>query len=84
MSSPENVTFTDEIPSVTAEVVKLKSQDVRIIILVSHSGYEVDLEMAKQIPDLDVIVGAHSHTFLYTGKCSTKMIFFYSIFNYWK
>ena len=68
MSSPEKVKFSDEIPSVTAEATKLKSQGVQIIILLSHSGYEVDLEMAKQIPDLDIIVGAHSHTFLYTGK----------------
>jgi 2',3'-cyclic-nucleotide 2'-phosphodiesterase (5'-nucleotidase family) len=68
MSSPEKVKFSDEIPSVTAEATKLKSQGVQIIILLSHSGYEVDLEMAKKIPDLDIIVGAHSHTFLYTGK----------------
>ncbi|XP_059478931.1 apyrase-like [Neocloeon triangulifer] len=66
-SSPENVQFLDEIPAVTAEVERLKAQGVKIIILLSHSGYTYDLEMARQIPDLDIIVGSHSHTFLYTG-----------------
>jgi 2',3'-cyclic-nucleotide 2'-phosphodiesterase (5'-nucleotidase family) len=67
MSSPENVQFFDEIPAVTAEAARLKALGVNILILLSHSGYDVDLRMAEQIPDLDIIVGAHSHTFLYTG-----------------
>lgn len=67
MSSPEKVIFSDEIPSVSAEAAKLKGEGVKILILISHSGYDVDLEIAKQIPDLDIIVGSHSHTFLYTG-----------------
>lgn len=67
MSSPGNVQFFEEIPSVAAEAAKLKSEGVQIIILLSHSGYGLDLVMAQQIPDLDIIVGAHSHTFLYTG-----------------
>jgi 2',3'-cyclic-nucleotide 2'-phosphodiesterase (5'-nucleotidase family) len=69
MSSPENIQFSDEIPSVRAEAAKLKSQGVQIIILLSHSGYGVDLVIADQIPDLDIIVGSHSHSFLYTGNC---------------
>jgi len=67
MSSPENIIFSEEIPSVRAEAVKLKSQGVQIIILLSHSGYGVDLVIAEQVPDLDIIVGSHSHSFLYTG-----------------
>lgn len=33
-----------------------------------HSGYEKDQEIAKECPLVDVVVGAHSHTFLYSGK----------------
>ena len=33
----------------------------------SHSGYVKDLEVARSVPQLDVIVGGHSHSLLYTG-----------------
>ncbi|XP_059478918.1 apyrase-like isoform X2 [Neocloeon triangulifer] len=71
LSSPENLIFNDEIESVSAEVKKLKADGVKIIILLSHSGYDVDLIIAEQIPELDVIVGGHSHTFLYSGTPPT-------------
>ncbi len=35
-----------------------------IIVLLSHSGYEADLALAKKLPGVDVIVGSHSHTLL--------------------
>lgn len=43
------------------EVAKLKSEGVDKIILVTHTGLELDRELAKN-PDVDVIVGGHSHT----------------------
>lgn len=33
-------------------------------ILLSHQGYKHDLETAKQLEDLDLILGGHSHTLL--------------------
>jgi len=44
-----------------------KAENVNILIALGHSGYEKDLEMAEKIEDLDLVVGGHSHTFLYTG-----------------
>jgi 5'-nucleotidase/UDP-sugar diphosphatase len=43
------------------EIAKLKSEGVDKIILVTHIGVEGDRELAKN-PDVDVIVGGHSHT----------------------
>ncbi|WP_244492635.1 bifunctional UDP-sugar hydrolase/5'-nucleotidase [Aureimonas sp. AU22] len=34
------------------------------IILLSHSGYEIDKRLAAEVPNIDVIVGGHSHTLL--------------------
>ena len=39
-----------------------------ILIALGHSGYEMDIELAENIPELDVVVGGHSHTFLYTDS----------------
>jgi 2',3'-cyclic-nucleotide 2'-phosphodiesterase (5'-nucleotidase family) len=47
----------------------LKDEGVEILIALGHSGYELDMKMAKEIEEIDVVVGGHSHTFLWTGKC---------------
>lgn len=60
--------FLDEVETVNAEASRLKSQGVDIIIVLSHCGLNVDRIMAAKCPLIDVIVGGHSHTFLYTGK----------------
>lgn len=58
----------DESESVREEAAKLKNQGVDIIIVLSHCGIDVDYNIAKTAgPDVDVIVGGHSHTFMFTG-----------------
>ena len=37
-----------------------------IFILLSHLGYEEDLEVAERFPDFDAILGGHSHTLIET------------------
>ena len=38
--------------------------DVDLVVLLSHSGADRDIETAKNISGIDVIVGGHSHTFM--------------------
>ncbi|EEB11343.1 conserved hypothetical protein [Pediculus humanus corporis] len=59
--------FIDEIEALTKEATRLHNEGIKIIIAVGHSGYDVDMEIAAKVPYLDVIVGGHSHTFLYSG-----------------
>lgn len=66
ISEPEKLIFNSVLESVTAEVQKLKQAGVKIIIALGHAGYSVDLEVAK-IQDVDIVVGGHTDTFLYTG-----------------
>lgn len=47
----------------------MKEQGVDIIIALTHCGLGVDYRIAKETaPFVDVIVGGHSHTFMYTVK----------------
>ncbi|XP_033148927.1 protein 5NUC-like isoform X2 [Drosophila busckii] len=62
------VAYWPEIPAINMEAKKLRSAGVDIIIALGHSGYEVDMKIAKNCPDVDVVIGGHSHTFLYTGN----------------
>ncbi|XP_015191733.1 PREDICTED: apyrase-like [Polistes dominula] len=68
ISRTEKLRFLDEVDSVNEEAQKLKNQGVDIIIALTHCGLNIDRIMAANCPLLDVIVGGHSHTFLYSGK----------------
>ena len=47
----------------------MKDQGVDIIIVLSHCGLDVDYQIARETASLiDVIVGGHTHTFMYTVK----------------
>ncbi|ALC48817.1 CG42249, partial [Drosophila busckii] len=60
--------FRNESESIREEAAVLKAKGANIIIVISHCGYDVDKLIAQNAGDaIDVIVGAHSHTFLYTG-----------------
>ncbi len=64
-SSPgKDVVFQDEIESLKADVAALQDEGVNIIIALNHVGLAKDLEIAAQVPGLDLVVGGHSHTLL--------------------
>jgi 2',3'-cyclic-nucleotide 2'-phosphodiesterase (5'-nucleotidase family) len=69
ISSPgEGVVFENYIEEAQKSVDALKAQGVNKIIALSHIGYDDslawdnDLELAKQVEGIDVIVGGHTHT----------------------
>ncbi|CAN7943478.1 unnamed protein product, partial [Ixodes hexagonus] len=45
----------------------LTERNVTIIVAITHCGYPRDLEIIEQVPELDLIVGGHTNTFLYHG-----------------
>ena len=53
--------------SIDAETKRLKAAGVDILIALGHSGYEMDQAIAAGVPDIDLVVGGHSHSFLYSG-----------------
>jgi 5'-nucleotidase len=65
LASPgDNITFTDPSDAVQGEVDKLTDMGVNKIIVMSHSGYAVDQEVAANTTGVDFIVGGHSNTLL--------------------
>ncbi|XP_074040386.1 protein 5NUC isoform X2 [Leptinotarsa decemlineata] len=67
ISSPEKTIFLDEIESVKNESERLDSLGIKIIIVLGHSGYLKDQEIAEQVPLVDVVIGGHTNTFLWNG-----------------
>jgi 5'-nucleotidase / UDP-sugar diphosphatase len=58
------IAFQDPAGPVQKAVDELTRQGVDKIILVSHLGYQADLDLAARTAGIDVIVGGHSHTLL--------------------
>lgn len=78
-----NVEILPEIPAISAEAKRLKNQGVNILIALGHSGFEMDIKIAENVEDIDLVVGGHTNTFLYTGEypyCDdNKLIIIYFI-----
>ncbi|XP_077516404.1 snake venom 5'-nucleotidase-like [Amblyomma americanum] len=67
LSMPGLVEFDDDLESIKKEALKLDEEGVKIIIAITHSGYPRDLEIVEQVPQIDLLVGGHTNTFLYHG-----------------
>lgn len=64
-SSPgEGVVFQDEIEALKADVAALEAEGVEMIIALNHVGLRKDLDIAANVPGIDVVIGGHSHTLM--------------------
>ncbi|KAM3594138.1 uncharacterized protein V6R79_002968 [Siganus canaliculatus] len=69
LSAPgQHLKFEDEVKALQIEVDKLRTLGINKIIALGHSGFDVDREIAKRVRGIDVVIGGHTNTFLYTGK----------------
>ncbi|XP_075718221.1 5'-nucleotidase [Rhinoderma darwinii] len=59
--------FEDEISVLQLEVSKVLTLGVNKVIALGHSGFETDKLIAQKVRGVDVVVGGHTNTFLYTG-----------------
>ncbi|KAK7108612.1 snake venom 5'-nucleotidase-like [Littorina saxatilis] len=66
ISYPQPLTFRSVRRSVERLTETLQANATDIIIAVGHAGFTVDKQVAN-IPGVNVVIGGHSNTFLYTG-----------------
>lgn len=65
ISSPgPNVKILDLVRSCQAHIDAFRGAGINKIVLVTHVGYREEVELAKALSGVDVIVGGHSHTLL--------------------
>ena len=57
-------TFEDRAQALRKVVGALEKEDVRHIVALTHVGYKADIALAKAVPEIDVIVGGHTHSVL--------------------
>lgn len=66
----DTVSFNDEIECLRTEADRLVAVGVKMIIALGHSGFEVDKKIARALPQVDIVVGGHSNTFLFTENAT--------------
>jgi len=62
-SSPANVAdldFAEAAQTMRAQIARLPA-NVKLIIAVTHLGQPADVKLARDVPQIDVIIGGHSH-----------------------
>ncbi|XP_058791716.1 protein 5NUC-like [Phymastichus coffea] len=65
LSQPGRVRFLDEVAAVRAEARRLEERGCHIVIALGHSGYETDQRIAREVEQVDLVIGGHTNTFLY-------------------
>lgn len=69
IANTDQLKFLNEITAIRDESTKLRTKGVNIIIVLSHCGLARDREIALEAGEfVDVIVGGHSHSFLFTSE----------------
>lgn len=53
--------FADAVDTARHTVTWLHQQGIRHIVLLSHLGYERDIDLAQQVDGIGLIIGAHTH-----------------------
>ncbi|KAH6942075.1 hypothetical protein HPB50_000337 [Hyalomma asiaticum] len=68
IAKPGRIQILPEVGSINREIERLKRQNINTFFLISHVGFDVDQKIAAACPDLDLIIGGHTNTFLYKGQ----------------
>ncbi len=67
----DSVQLKPLIQSLKTEIDNMEKQGIHFIILLSHLGLDKDIEVAHLLPEIDIIIGGHSHELLsntYSGR----------------
>ncbi|XP_037602261.1 snake venom 5'-nucleotidase-like [Sebastes umbrosus] len=70
----QHLTFEDEVEALQIQVDKLETLGYNKIIALGHSGFDVDKDIAKRVRGVDVVIGGHTNTFLYTGTAPSTEV----------
>ena len=62
-SSVAGIHFLDAAKTVRAHLAEMRSK-ADLVVAVTHIGLDNDRKLARDVPEIDVIVGGHSHTAL--------------------
>ncbi|XP_037093815.1 snake venom 5'-nucleotidase-like [Pollicipes pollicipes] len=66
-ASSYGLTFTNPAKAIKTEATRLSTRMVSALVVLSCAGLKRDLEMARKVPLVDVVIGGRSHALLWPG-----------------
>jgi 5'-nucleotidase / UDP-sugar diphosphatase len=57
-----DISITNHVAAARQAVAELKKAGINKIIALTHIGWNEDLQLARKVGDIDIIIGGHSHT----------------------
>ncbi|HDT12213.1 MAG TPA: bifunctional metallophosphatase/5'-nucleotidase [Candidatus Marinimicrobia bacterium] len=63
-SNLENLILEDPVETALHLTDSLMAEGYDFIVAVTHMGIENDIELARKVPAIDLIIGGHSHTYM--------------------
>jgi len=57
-----NIVIGDAVVAARRAVDELTAQGVKVIVALTHLGWETDVELARAVTGIDIVIGGHSHT----------------------
>ncbi len=74
-TSPDNVKgLSFQLPEEVIPQYKWLTEQCDVNVLLTHVGFEVDVELAKQFPYYDLIISSHTHTQLEGGELHSGVL----------
>ena len=74
-TSPDNVKgLSFQLPEEVIPQYKWLTEQCDVNVLLTHVGFEVDVELAKQFPYYDLIISRHTHTQLEGGELHSGVL----------
>ncbi|MCR4582692.1 MAG: bifunctional metallophosphatase/5'-nucleotidase [Prevotella sp.] len=74
-TSPDNVKgLSFQLPEEVIPQYKWLTEQCDVNVLLTHVGFEVDVELAKQFPFYDLIISSHTHTQLEGGELHSGVL----------
>jgi len=80
LSWPKELRATPALPAAKAELARLKGKADYFVAL-THQGFDKDVELAKKVPGFDLIIGAHTQSFLQQPEEIGKTLILQSSFR---
>ncbi|RKY52716.1 MAG: hypothetical protein DRP93_07670, partial [Candidatus Neomarinimicrobiota bacterium] len=60
----EGIEVSDPVETTQNLINTLKKRKIDLFIVVSHIGIDADRKLAEAVPEIDLIIGGHSHTYM--------------------
>ena len=57
-----NYYFADPSATVRKYIPEMRAKGAQVLVALTHIGFDADKQLAANVPELDLIVGGHSHT----------------------